>query len=65
MTVKPLTEADLPALARASGLDGNPERLAALAATLPIVNEIRAALWARPRRPESEPSHIFVPEEDS
>lgn len=61
MYFKTLDEKDVAALARASGLDATPERVATLAATLAIVNPIREALWARPRHLASEPAHMFAP----
>ncbi|WP_320203125.1 hypothetical protein [Agrobacterium rosae] len=61
MNFQKLDEHDVAALARASGLNVTPERVATLVATLPIVNPIRETLWARSRHPTSEPSHIFTP----
>ncbi|MFB2552490.1 hypothetical protein [Ensifer soli] len=61
MPLSPLEDQDVAALARASGLDATPERVATLAATLPIVNTIRAGLWGRTDLAGSEPRHLFAP----
>lgn len=60
MDVDPLEPADVAALARASGLEAGPARVAALTATLPIVNDIRARVWARAEGPAGEPALTFA-----